>query len=163
MASPQRAASPAAVKRLLHELEEYQHTPNDALLLLAPIHDEDLFRWGAVMKGVPGSAYEGGLWELEISVPQNYPKAPPGVRFATQICHPNVHFKTGEICLDLLKASWTPLYKISATLTAVHQLLTDPEWESPLNTDVAGLHRAGDVVGAKALIRYYTHASRWGK
>lgn len=72
-----------------------------------------------------------------------------------------MHFKTGEICLDLLKTSWTPAYTISSTLSAVHQLLTSPEPDSPLNVDVAQLLRQGDLIGAEGLVRFYAEGMRW--
>jgi hypothetical protein len=46
-------------KRLLNELKSYQQDPNDALISLGPVSDSDLMNWSAVMKGVPGTAYEG--------------------------------------------------------------------------------------------------------
>ena len=67
-----------------------------------------------------------------------------------------MHFKTGEICLDLLKTSWSPAYTIAQTLNAVQQLLTSAEPDSPLNVDVAQLFRQGDELGAQALVRFYT-------
>jgi|TARA_R110002003_G_scaffold135_2_gene12491 peroxin-4 len=72
-----------------------------------------------------------------------------------------VDFKTGEICLDLLKTSWSPAYTISTTMTSVHQLLTSAEPDSPLNVDVAQLFRIGDEVGAQSLIRFYTETERY--
>lgn len=105
--------------------------------------------------------YIDGLWALNIDIPPTYPTQPPTITFATPICHPNVHFKTGEICLDLFKTSWTPAYTISSALSAVQQLLTSAEPESPLNVDVAQLYRAGDLVAAEGLIRYYTMTQRW--
>ena len=48
-----------AQKRLLQELKSLQDEPNPALELLSPVGDDDLFEWKAVMKGVPGTAYEG--------------------------------------------------------------------------------------------------------
>ena len=90
-------------------------------------------------------------------VPPNYPASPPEIKFETPCCHPNVNFKTGEICLDLLKGSWTPTYGIVSTLEAVQQLLSaGGEPDSPLNLDIARLLREGDLVGAEALIRFYT-------
>jgi ubiquitin-protein ligase len=57
---PQSTASPSATtKRLLHELRDYASSPNEALLHLAPIRDEELMKWEAVLKGPQGSAYEG--------------------------------------------------------------------------------------------------------
>ncbi|KAH7384276.1 ubiquitin-conjugating enzyme/RWD-like protein [Phaeosphaeria sp. MPI-PUGE-AT-0046c] len=158
MASSSRTASPT--KRLMTELQTYQNDPNEALLELGPA-DDDVMHWRAVMKGVVGTAYEGGRWLLDIHVPSTYPLSPPSIRFITPICHPNVDFKTGEICLDLLKTSWTPAYTISTTMTSIHQLLTSAEPDSPLNVDVAQLFRIGDEVGAQSLIRFYTETERY--
>ncbi|CAO2655329.1 Nn.00g103930.m01.CDS01 [Neocucurbitaria sp. VM-36] len=158
MAGSSRNASP--MKRLMTELRTYQSDPNEALLELGPA-DDDIMHWRAVMKGVIGTAYEGGQWLLDIRVPLEYPLSPPTVRFITPICHPNVDFRTGEICLDLLKTSWTPAYTINTTMTSIHQLLTDADPDSPLNVDVAQLFRTGDDVGAQSLIRFYTETERY--
>ncbi|KAK1912962.1 hypothetical protein P3342_004898 [Pyrenophora teres f. teres] len=158
MAGSARTASP--IKRLMMELQTYQNDPNDALLDLGPA-DDDVMQWRAVMKGVPGTAYEGGCWLLSISIPPTYPLAAPTIRFITPICHPNVDFKTGEICLDLLKTSWSPAYTLSTTMTSIHQLLTSAEPDSPLNVDIAQLFRSGDEVGAMSLIRFYTQCERY--
>lgn len=74
-----------------------------------------------------------------------------------------MHFKTGEICLDLLKASWTPAYGVVSALEAVQQLLgAGGEPDSPLNLDVARLVREGDLVGAEGLVRFYTRVFAMG-
>ncbi|KAF2466068.1 ubiquitin-conjugating enzyme [Lindgomyces ingoldianus] len=159
MAGSSRAQSPT--KRLLTELQTYHSDPNEALVELGPVDDDELMHWRAVMKGVPGTAYEDGLWALSISIPPTYPLTPPAIKFITPICHPNVDFKTGEICLDLLKSSWSPAYTITTTLTSIHQLLTSAEPDSPLNVDIAQLLRQGDYVGAEALIRFYSETERW--
>lgn len=99
----------------------------------------------------------GGRFELAITIPESYPNTPPEIRFRTPCCHPNVNFKTGEICLDLLKTSWTPAYGIKSTLEAVQQLLdAGGEPDSPLNIDLARLIREGDLVGAEGLARFCT-------
>ncbi|KAL5120056.1 hypothetical protein ACEQ8H_002154 [Pleosporales sp. CAS-2024a] len=158
MAGSSRNASP--VKRLMTELQTYQSDPNEALLELGPA-DDDVMHWRAVMKGVVGTAYEGGRWLLDIHIPHAYPLSPPSIRFVTPICHPNVDFKTGDICLDTLKSAWTPALTITATMTTIHQLLTSAEPDSPLNVDVAQLFRIGDHVGAQSLIRFYTETERY--
>lgn len=103
------------------------------------------------------SAMIGGTFTLHLTLSPNYPSSPPEIRFQTPCCHPNVNFKTGEICLDLLKTSWTPAYGIVSTLEAVQQLLSaGGEPDSPLNIDLAKLLRVGDLVGAEGLVRFYT-------
>ena len=57
MASASRNQGP--MKRLLTELQTYQSNPNEALLELGPVNDDEMTSWRAVMKGVPGTAYEG--------------------------------------------------------------------------------------------------------
>jgi hypothetical protein len=52
-------ASRNASKRLIKELQNYQNEPNEALLELGPVDDDELFHWTALMKGVEGTAYEG--------------------------------------------------------------------------------------------------------
>ncbi|KKZ60864.1 peroxin-4 [[Emmonsia] crescens] len=158
----QQSPSASTTKRLIRELNEYSKTPNEALLHLGPINDTDLLRWEAVLKGVNGTPYEGGLWHLTITIPPTYPLHPPVITFTTRICHPNVSFTTGEICLTLLTTEhWSPAYTLSTTMSAIQQLLTDPRPESPLNVDVAVLMKNGDTVGWEGLVRYWAGEERW--
>ncbi|PYH89497.1 UBC-like protein [Aspergillus ellipticus CBS 707.79] len=155
-------ASSSTTHRLLRELKDYTNSPNEALLHLGPVDEDDLLHWEAVLKGVKGTPYEGGLWSLRIQIPPTYPLSPPKITFQTRICHPNISFTTGEICLTLLTTEhWSPVYQLSSTLTAIHQLLTDPRPESPLNVDCAALLRDGDVAGWESLVRFWTGEERW--
>lgn len=59
MAGSSRNASP--IKRLMTELQNYQTNKNEVLYDLGPT-DDDVMQWRAVMKGVPGTAYEGNAF-----------------------------------------------------------------------------------------------------
>lgn len=153
-----------ALKRLTRELTDLQKEPCEATLHLGPPDESDLYTWEAVLKGPrdPASPYCGGLWLLSVKIPENYPNAPPNVRFITPICHPNVHFETGEICLTLLTGEhWTPTYRVSTTMGAIQQLLSSPGLDSPLNVDISNLYNEHDEVGAEGLIRFWTSEKRW--
>ncbi len=96
-----------------------------------------------------------GRWLINISIPTSYPIQPPKMRFVTQIVHPNIALKDGEICLDLLKDAWTPAYSVLECVRAVRMLLSCPETDSPLNVDVAALLRGGDVIGTRKLVEFW--------
>jgi len=171
-----------AAKRVIKELDAYQKDPSPAVVSLQPVRDDDVLQLEATLMGPTGTAYEGtdslpkdkleslcpsssspltlsagGHWDLRISLPPQYPNLPPAIHFITPCCHPNVNFKTGEICLDLLKTSWTPAYGMVSSLEAVQQLMSaGGEPDSPLNIDLARLLRENDLVAAEGLVRFYT-------
>ncbi|ESR55760.1 ubiquitin-conjugating enzyme E2 35 [Citrus sinensis] len=77
---------------------------------------EDNMRYFNVMiLGPTQSPYEGGVFKLELFLPEEYPMAAPKVRFLTKIYHPNID-KLGRICLDILKDKWSPALQIRTVL-----------------------------------------------
>lgn len=58
------------------------------------------------------SPYQGGVFFLTIHFPTDYPFKPPKVAFTTRIYHPNIN-SNGSICLDILRAQWSPALTIS--------------------------------------------------
>jgi hypothetical protein len=73
MAQPSTSRSPtpssSTTKRLIRELNEYSNSPNEALLHLGPVSDDDLLHWEAVLKGVKGTPYEGEVWQPPDRIP----------------------------------------------------------------------------------------------
>lgn len=51
---------------------------------------------------------------------EQYPNKPPGVKFISQMFHPNV-YGTGELCLDILQNRWSPTYDVAAILTSIQR------------------------------------------
>ena len=74
----------------------------------------------------------------------------------TQVFHPNVHFRTGDICLDILKKEWSPAWGLQAACRAVLALLSAPDAESPLNCDAGNMIRLGDDIAFQTTARMYT-------
>ncbi|KAJ2361530.1 E2 ubiquitin-protein ligase peroxin 4 [Coemansia sp. RSA 2611] len=146
----------SVTKRLLKELSDTRKGLSDELASLAPAADDSLLQWTAELHGPRDTPYAGGLFRLRIDIPEQYPIKPPILTFVTPVCHPNVHFETGEICLDILKTQWSPAWTLTSTCLAVHVLLANPEPSSPLNCDAANLLRCGDDLGYSSLVRMYT-------
>ncbi|WAR03202.1 UBE2T-like protein [Mya arenaria] len=64
--------------------------------------DESLYHLEAQIIGGEDTPYSGGIFKLEIQIPDRYPFEPPKVKFMTPIYHPNID-TAGRICLDTLK------------------------------------------------------------
>lgn len=100
---------------------------------------DNIYLWDAVIMGPTDSPYLGGVFNLEIFFPCDYPFKPPKIVFNTKIYHPNIN-KNGAICLDILKDNWSPALTISKTLLSICSLLTDPNPKDPLVPEIADLY-----------------------
>lgn len=145
----------AAAKRLRKELQVLQRSGEDADIHLQ--HNPDnLLIWKAWIKGPGETPFENGIFELDIRCSSEYPLAPPNIKFVTKIYHPNVHFRTGEVCLDILKKEWSPAWGLQAACRAIVALLADPDATSPLNPDAGNMVRGGDTEAYNSTAAMYT-------
>ena len=95
---------------------------------------------------------------------EEYPNRPPRVKFLSKMFHPNI-YADGGICLDILRnkwvfnsfyfltrikfylllilyfSRWSPTYDVSAILTSIQSLLSDPNPNSPANSMAAQLFK----------------------
>ena len=104
-----------------------------------PVNPSDIYNWKGTIIGPEKSPYEGGLFELAISFPIEYPFKPPKVQFLTKVYHPNIN-SAGGICLDILKDAWVPSLTIGKVLLSISSLLTDPNPKDPLVPEIAELY-----------------------
>ncbi|KAK1416705.1 hypothetical protein QVD17_25821 [Tagetes erecta] len=123
---------------------------------------EDNMRYFNVMiLGPTQSPYEGGVFKLELFLPEEYPMAAPKVRFLTKIYHPNID-KLGRICLDILKDKWSPALQIRTVLLSIQALLSAPNPDDPLSENIAKHWKSNEaeaVETAKEWTRLYASTS----
>ncbi|XP_013648645.2 ubiquitin-conjugating enzyme E2 36-like [Brassica napus] len=119
---------------------------------------EDNMRYFNVMVlGPSQSPYEGGVFKLELFLPEEYPMSAPKVRFLTKIYHPNID-KLGRICLDILKDKWSPALQIRTVLLSIQALLSAPNPDDPLSENIAKHWKSNEaeaVETAKEWTRLY--------
>ncbi|KAF7283477.1 ubiquitin-conjugating enzyme E2 N-like [Rhynchophorus ferrugineus] len=144
-----------STRRILVETKNLSKDPPPGI---SATPDENNCRYfHVVMAGPNGSPYEGGLFKLELFLPENYPLCPPNVRFLTKIYHPNID-KLGRICLDILKDQWSPALQVRTVLLSIQALLSSPNPDDPLANDVANMWKTREqeaVLKAKEWTRLF--------
>eukprot|EP01108_Squamamoeba_japonica_P006973 TRINITY_DN5784_c0_g1_i1.p2 TRINITY_DN5784_c0_g1~~TRINITY_DN5784_c0_g1_i1.p2 ORF type:complete len:166 (-),score=27.13 TRINITY_DN5784_c0_g1_i1:56-508(-) len=124
----------ALPRRIIKETQRLVSEPAPGIS--ATPHENNLRYFDVVIAGPSSSPYEGGVFKLELFLSEDYPMAPPKVRFLTKIYHPNID-KLGRICLDILKDKWSPALQIRTVLLSIQALLSAPNPDDPLANDVA--------------------------
>lgn len=126
--------SSTSARRLQREFEEFLLDPPPNCS--AGPKANNLYEWTASIAGPQGSPYEGGVFHLDVQFSRQHPFKPPKVTFRTRIYHCNVDNK-GNICLDILKDTWSPALTISKILLSITSLLTDCNPKDPVSPTAA--------------------------
>ncbi|GAV00196.1 hypothetical protein RvY_11080 [Ramazzottius varieornatus] len=121
-------------KRIIKETQRLLQEPVVGIDAIPDEHNARYFH--VAVAGPEGSPFEGGVFKLELFLPEEYPMSAPKVRFMTKIYHPNID-RLGRICLDILKDKWSPALQIRTVLLSIQALLSAPNPDDPLDNQVA--------------------------
>ncbi|CAD8132638.1 unnamed protein product [Paramecium octaurelia] len=141
-------------------IKETQNLAKDKVQGIEVTPDPGNFKhFFVIIAGPPNTPYEGGVFDVELLLPDDYPMSPPKCVFNTKIYHPNID-NLGRICLDVLKDKWSPALQIRSILLSIQVLLSSPNPDDPLNNDAANLWKTNE---AQALMKARDYTLKYAK
>uniref|UniRef100_A0A0A9WHW0 SUMO-conjugating enzyme ubc9 n=1 Tax=Lygus hesperus TaxID=30085 RepID=A0A0A9WHW0_LYGHE len=80
----------------------------------------NIMKWQCGIPGKPNTIWEGGIYQLTMEFPDEYPNKPPKCQFNPLIFHPNV-YPSGTVCLSILneEKDWRPILTIKDILLGI--------------------------------------------
>jgi ubiquitin-protein ligase len=134
-------ASSASTKRVLMEIKQvssgssniWAHSGEGIHVFPAP---DNIHFWRALIEGPPNSPFEGGVFLLNVIVPDDYPLRAPQIAFETPIYHCNVN-DSGKICLNILQEGWSPALSIPKCLEGIRIMMMNPDTDYALRQWIA--------------------------
>lgn len=138
-----------AVKLLQNQLRELQQDPVEGFCCELP-DDSNFFEWKIYIEGPRDTVFAGGVFQLSMKFPEDYPMMPPDLRFVSEFWHPNVYPKDGKVCISILhppgddpmsgelaSERWRPAQTVTTILLSVISMLNAPNFSSPANVDAS--------------------------
>merc|ERR1712151_831465 len=135
--------SSATAKRVLQEIKQlashsdkiWMHFGEGVHVFPAP---DSINFWRALIEGPQDSPFEGGVFLLNVVIPDSYPFRAPQITFETPIYHCNVN-DSGKICLAMIQEEWNPSLSVPKALEAIRMMLKSPDTDNSLRQWIAEL------------------------
>jgi len=137
----------AAAKLLQNQYKKIQSEPVEGIAV--ELKDENLYEWTVFIEGPKETFYEGGIFQLCMKFPPDYPMNPPVVTLVSDFWHPNV-YPDGKVCISILHPPgvdemsgelpgerWLPTQTVTTILLSIISLLNSPNTSSPANVDAS--------------------------
>ncbi|KZV79093.1 ubiquitin-conjugating enzyme 9 [Exidia glandulosa HHB12029] len=107
---------------------------------------QNLLEWQVGIPGKEKTSWEGGVFKLVMTFPEDYPAKPPKCKFSPPLFHPNV-YPSGTVCLSILdeEKGWKPGITIKQILLGIQELLNDPNINDPAQSEAYTLFRNDKV------------------
>lgn len=132
---------------LQNQFKKIQSDPVEGIAV--ELKDDNLHEWRVFIEGPKDTFYEGGVFQLVMKFPQDYPMNPPVVSFVSDFWHPNV-YTDGKVCISILhppgvdemsgelpEERWLPTQTVTTILLSIISLLSAPNTSSPANVDAS--------------------------
>jgi len=137
----------ASSKLLQNQFKKIQSEPVEGIAV--ELNNDNLFEWKVFIEGPKDTFYEGGVFQLLMKFPNDYPMSPPVVLFTSDFWHPNV-YTDGKVCISILhppvhdemsgelpEERWLPTQTVTTVLLSIISLLSAPNISSPANVDAS--------------------------
>jgi len=137
----------ASAKLLQNQFKKSQSEPVEGIAV--ELKDDNLHEWRVYIEGPKETLYEGGIFQLMMKFPNDYPMSPPTVTFVSDFWHPNV-YTDGKVCISILhppgvdemsgelpEERWLPTQTVTTILLSIISLLSAPNTSSPANVDAS--------------------------
>ncbi len=99
--------------RIMKETQRLMQNPIEGIFV--EVNPNNARHFIVKIAGPTETPFEGGLFDVELFLPEEYPWVPPKVLFRTKIYHPNMD-ELGRICLCILSYNWRPSIWIGIVL-----------------------------------------------
>eukprot|EP01119_Soliformovum_irregulare_P005425 TRINITY_DN17187_c0_g1_i1.p1 TRINITY_DN17187_c0_g1~~TRINITY_DN17187_c0_g1_i1.p1 ORF type:complete len:277 (-),score=59.40 TRINITY_DN17187_c0_g1_i1:76-906(-) len=139
----------AASKYLANQLKKMHTEPVEGIAVDLP-DESNLYEWRIFIEGPKETLYEGGIFQMLMKFPTDFPMSPPELKFVSDFWHPNVYKETGLVCISILHSPehdetsgeraderWRPTQTVITILLSVISLLNAPNFSSPANVDAS--------------------------
>ena len=83
----------------------------------------DLRVWQGFILGT--GLYDGGVFEIQLTLTRNFPFEPPKIRWLTKTFHPNISLQT-KVCVGILGKDWVPTMSVAGVIETLRNLLNFP-------------------------------------
>ena len=145
------------LKKEFEETQEYSLCSFGCTIGLE--EDDNYYKWRATLAGAQDSLYSGGLFNINIIFPEDYPNDRPQIIFKTPIYHININPNNISEPLGSISSCFFNWWKPSNTVKEIiAKLYTIFYLENP--DSAFGLERANEYLYNKSLYelkaRYFT-------
>lgn len=139
--------------RIQKDINELLLPPTIKLNILEPVAQMKNFE---ILITPDDGYYANGAFKFNLTVNNNFPIDPPKVKCTQKIYHPNIDLD-GNVCLNILREDWSPVWSLNAILFGLLHLFLEPNPNDPLNKESAGM-----LIRDKNLFKRYVKASMNG-